>query len=220
MLSPLQARIAVVLARLPEAEGFALAGGAALIVHEVISRETRDLDFFTPSASDVGTVLPGFQQALAREGLTATAEQVLEGFARLTVTDGTETTTVDLASDYRLRPPVETAVGRVVAEDELAADKVLALAGRVEARDYLDVARLVERHGSFEALCRLAEQKDPGFRRWALADMLRHFDRIARDDFPLRDEDYETLRRRVADWRLALERHVDRQAPEPPGLEL
>ena len=53
MLSPLQEQVGRIVAALPEADGFALAGGAALVVTRVVDRTTRDLDFFGPSAEDV-----------------------------------------------------------------------------------------------------------------------------------------------------------------------
>jgi hypothetical protein len=43
-LSELQQRVAPLVLSLPEAEGFALAGGSALIAHEVVDRTTGDLD--------------------------------------------------------------------------------------------------------------------------------------------------------------------------------
>ncbi len=46
MLSDLQWRIIRLVAQLPEAEGFALAGGAALIAREAVDRRTKDVDFF------------------------------------------------------------------------------------------------------------------------------------------------------------------------------
>jgi hypothetical protein len=46
MLSPFQERVAEIIAGLHEAEGFALAGGAALIARGDVQREARDLDFF------------------------------------------------------------------------------------------------------------------------------------------------------------------------------
>ena len=206
MLSPLQTQIARLVATLPEADSFALAGGAALIVHRVVDRRTDDLDFFTSNADDVPRLVPALEAALGAAGLRVRRERVLPTFARLTVSDDSgAATVVDIAWDYRLSPAVETPVGLVLAEAELAADKLLALAGRVEARDYVDVAHLVERLG-LDEVCRLAQQKDPGFRRWALADMLGHFDRIARQDFDLDDDEYEALRRAVATWRTTLGR--------------
>lgn len=129
------------------------------------------------ASADVALLRPALERALREQGYDVTRERAVGTFARITVTDGPQATVVDLASDFRLLPPVDTAFGTVVAAEELAADKFLALADRVEARDY----RLVERYG-LEQLCDLARRKDPGFQRRALADMLGQFDRLSRLD--------------------------------------
>lgn len=49
VLTPLQQHIARIIGGLPEADGFALAGGAALIARGDVDRGTRDLDFFGPT---------------------------------------------------------------------------------------------------------------------------------------------------------------------------
>jgi hypothetical protein len=54
-LSETQRRVATLVLSLPEAEGFALAGGAALILHGVTDRDTRDLDCFVPPRSRPST---------------------------------------------------------------------------------------------------------------------------------------------------------------------
>ena len=43
-VSPLQVQIAQIIARLPEARGFALAGGGALVALGVVDRPTQDLE--------------------------------------------------------------------------------------------------------------------------------------------------------------------------------
>ena len=53
--------------------------------------------------------------------------------------------------------------------DEVAADKTLALFGRVAARDLVDVAALTDRY-PLQQLCALAEEKDTGFDPSVLAD--------------------------------------------------
>ncbi len=53
MLSPLQEQVAQIIDGLEEAEGFALAGGAALIARGDVRRQTRDLDFFGPTTDAV-----------------------------------------------------------------------------------------------------------------------------------------------------------------------
>ena len=127
MLSSLQRRVARLIAALPEADGFALAGGAALVVAGVVDRSTRDLDFFGPSPDDVVRLLHAVEQTLDTAGLDARREKVVHGFARLTVTDGAESTEVDLAADARIRPATEGPLGPMLSLEELAADKLLAL---------------------------------------------------------------------------------------------
>jgi hypothetical protein len=64
VLSPLQERIARIIAGLGEAEDFALAGGGALKVRGDIDRKTRDLDFFGLSAAAVDRLVPAAEQVL------------------------------------------------------------------------------------------------------------------------------------------------------------
>jgi hypothetical protein len=56
-LNPLQERIALAAAILAEREGFALVGGAALIVLDVIERRTEGLDFFRVSCTDYRSLI-------------------------------------------------------------------------------------------------------------------------------------------------------------------
>jgi hypothetical protein len=69
VLSPLQERAARIVASLEEAEDFALAGGAALIVRGDIDRRTRDLDFFGLDAEAVDRLAPVAERALRESGL-------------------------------------------------------------------------------------------------------------------------------------------------------
>lgn len=60
---------------LPEADAFALAGGAALVVSRVVDRTTKDLDFFGPSADDVQQLVEALDAALSQAGLTVHRER-------------------------------------------------------------------------------------------------------------------------------------------------
>jgi len=78
----------------------------------------------------------------------------------------------------RLRPTVRLDIGPVLHPDDLAADKMLALWGRAEIRDYADVAALLDRYEPV-ALLQLAAAKDMGFTPARFADALdaiRRFD--------------------------------------------
>lgn len=208
MLSPLQKQVLRIMKDLPEARDFALAGGAALIVHGIIERSTHDLDFFSRQAEDVEGLVPVLQAALSEGGLKASIKQRHPGFARLVVADGSDVTLVDLGYDFRLDVPVRTAVGPVISQDELGADKTLALFGRAEARDFIDVYLLSDRI-PFERLCELAAAKDPGFSIPGLAEALRRFYRYERAEFDVDDKALDAL----AGWVAGL---IDRLSDSPP----
>ncbi|MGH9244820.1 MAG: nucleotidyl transferase AbiEii/AbiGii toxin family protein [Acidimicrobiales bacterium] len=205
MLSALQRRVAIVLADLPEAEGFALAGGGALIVRGAVDRETRDLDFFVGEADAVDRLLPALEAALTAGHLAVERRQVAHGFARLSVTAGDDHTEVDLCVDYRLLPTEPSPVGPTLSLEELAANKLLALFSRAEARDFVDFAALEPVYG-LEHLCRLAADKDAGFDRTVLAEMLGRVDRIPDDELLLDQQQLASLRHSVLGWRLQLAR--------------
>ena len=227
MLSELQRRLAGVVAELREAEGFALAGGAALILQGYPERVTADLDYFATTAKAVDTLLPALESALTTHGLKVERLQVVAGFARLEVSDAREVCQMDLGYDYRLREPESTPLGLVLSAEELAADKTLAVHGRALARDYVDLYRLKQRFGP-DRLLRWAAEKDPGFSRAALAERLSQIDRLPRADFALGDDAYAAMRRDIISWGQELELRLSLEPPghrrdrgvEPPGLEL
>jgi hypothetical protein len=69
-LSRLQAEVAHIVAQLPEARGFALAGGGALVVLGIVDRPTQDLDFFATAPEAVDVLGPAVERALSAAGLT------------------------------------------------------------------------------------------------------------------------------------------------------
>lgn len=213
MLSNLQERVARIVAELPEARGFVLAGGAALVVHGLTERATNDLDFFTTTPDDIHALRQAIETALAGEGMTVGAVIATGTFVRLKVSDGATETHVDLAWDARMLPAVDTDLGPVLHEEELAADKVLALFGRGEARDFLDVYGLSQRLG-WPRLLELAEQKDAGFSPERLAESLGRIDRLDQAEFGVDDAAYHALRSWVNQTRSTLERHPP---PKRPG---
>jgi hypothetical protein len=199
VLSPLQEQVAAIIAGLAEADGFALAGGAALIARGDVQRQTRDLDFFGLSGDAVDQLAPAVRRALSAAGLTVGHVQVNPGFVRLIVSDGDDRTELDLASDARLFPAEAGRLAPTLTGEELAVDKVLAVFGRAEARDFADLMALEPRYG-LDRLCELAAEKDLGFDLAVFAEMLGRLDRLRRDEFELDDAEYEQLRAAVRRW--------------------
>ena len=86
-------------------------------------------------------------------------------------------------SDWRFMPTVrDDRVGFVLHPADLAVNKVLALAGRDEARDVLDTLYLHRQVLVLGALCWAACGKDPGFTPLSLLELLRRRGRIRAQD--------------------------------------
>jgi predicted nucleotidyltransferase component of viral defense system len=110
---------------------------------------------------------------------------------------------VDLAVDHRLAPAESGPLGPVLALDDLAADKLLALFGRAEARDFVDVWALAQVMAT-ERLLELARTKDPGFDAYVLATMIGTLDRHPRSELEIDDASVVSLRQFFAGFRASL----------------
>jgi Nucleotidyl transferase AbiEii toxin, Type IV TA system len=171
-LDPLHEHVARIAFALPQAGQVALAGGGAMLAHDLVDRPTQDVDLFTPNPAEVTRLTDALAVALRAEGAQVQIDRRGPGFTRLgvTVADG-RSVMVEIAHDARIREAVQLPFGPVLHPDEVAADKTLALFGRAAARDLVDVAALSERY-PLERLCELAAEKDAGFDRRIFADAL------------------------------------------------
>lgn len=183
-LSDFQVELANVFFSLPESAGFLLAGGGALIAQGIVSRPTEDLDFFTSRHSgSVVAASDALIAAVTARGWTHELVRTGEEFRRWAIT-GPETVLVDLAVDSPASSaPTVTIAGPSFAPDELAIRKTLALFGRAEPRDFVDVYVLHQRFDREETLGKAAEA-DPGFDLAMFAATLRTHGRIDDQDFP------------------------------------
>jgi hypothetical protein len=70
-----QQRLLDIVSRLPEADGFALAGGAALILRGTVDRSTIDLDFFIGhadvEADTIARMVAAVERALSEDRVAA-----------------------------------------------------------------------------------------------------------------------------------------------------
>jgi hypothetical protein len=194
--------------------GFALAGGNALIAHEVVDRPTEDVDLFTNVDSGVeaaaGTVeaaLRGAGFGTERRDLSAGLADVFEGMGEglaewlVTSPDGRQTM-LQMSYFSREREPVTMDVGPVLDLDDVIGLKVCALASRIEPRDYIDTAAALQRY-SVQQLISMARRRDPGLEKQDFADAGRQLDRMPDGVFTrygLSPEDISRLREQFAVW--------------------
>jgi hypothetical protein len=163
-----------------------LAGGAAMHFAPNSMRYSDDLDFFHDSEARVASAFAADRLALQRAGHTVDVELSQPGFVRAVVHRGEEATRVDWAHDsaWRFMPLVREELGGLLLHPvDLAINKVLALGGRDEPRDFVDLLFVHRQVLPLGALSWAAAGKDPGFTPLSLLELLKRRGRYRPEDF-------------------------------------
>lgn len=163
-----------------------LAGGAALHIDPRSRRYSNDLDYFHDSEARVASAFAADRELLEGSGYSVELVMNQPGFLRAVVTRDGEATKVEWAHDsaWRFLPPIKSRVaGYQLHPIDLAVNKLLALVGRDEPRDFLDILEIHGQTLSLGALCWAAAGKDPGFTPTALLALLRRRGRFRPEDF-------------------------------------
>lgn len=173
-LTPFQAEVLALLAQNRTPDSY-LAGGAALHIEPNTARFSNDLDFFHDSEARVATAFAEDRALLEAGGYAVEVEFSLPGHVRSVVARNGGSTRIDWAHDsaWRFMPPVRHPTGGFLLHPvDLAVNKTLALAGRDEPRDFIDILLVHERVLSLGGLCWAAVGKDPGFTPLSLLELL------------------------------------------------
>jgi Nucleotidyl transferase AbiEii toxin, Type IV TA system len=213
-ISEVQREVATVALRAAARHGFALAGGNALIAHELVDRRTEDVDLFTDRESGVAAAAGVVEAALSDAGFETQRQDLSgglgdlfegmdEGLAEWIVTAPSgEQTMLQMAYFSRDRRPVVMDVGPVLDLRDVVGSKVCALASRVEPRDYVDTAAALERY-TVDEVIGFARRLDPGLEDGDFADAGRQLDRMPDGVFArygLDAGDVSRLRELFAAW--------------------
>jgi hypothetical protein len=143
-----------------------VAGGAALNELIAAPRVSRDVDLFHDTATAVDTAFEVDSALLTDSGLSVVVSRRRPGFVEAEVTRDGEAVILQWVQDsaYRYFPLVEhEEFGLTLHPVDLATNKVLALVGRLEVRDWVDVIETSERLQPLGCLAWAASGKDPGF---------------------------------------------------------
>lgn len=213
-----QRRVAAVALSATMPRGFALAGSGAIREHGLTNRRTADIDLFTPSADpeSFADAVAELTAQLQGDGFSVRLARQFELFARLEVSKGDLTVDVDLGVDSRGREPVVLAIGAVLSEIDAVANKVVALFGRAEARDFLDVDA-IRRSGRFTDadLLNAAAEHDAGFDQRVFVDMLRSVQRIGSRrvaEYDVLGPELGQIKSRLLAWADEIERSFEQPA--------
>lgn len=174
-LTDFQRKILALVARTRTPDSY-LAGGAALHFSPRSMRYSNDLGFFHDSTERVASAFAQDNSLLEEAGYQIEVVLSQPGFIRAMVSLADVSTRIDWAHDsaWRFMPPVRDELGGFVLHDvDLAVNKILALAGRDEPRDYVDILYINESILPLGVLCWAAAGKDPGLTPTSLLELLK-----------------------------------------------
>src|ERR1039458_9636012 len=164
-IAPFEKAVLGLLAANRNPESF-VAGATILLREENSHRRSRDIDLFHDAAESVKAAAEADGALLERNGYQVSWDVVGSAFRRALVAREGGRTKLEWVFDSAFRFfPVEPDAewGYALNFWDAATNKILALAGRGELRDYLDVLQLHGRHLSLGALAWAACGKDIGF---------------------------------------------------------
>jgi hypothetical protein len=142
-----------------------VAGGAALSAITASPRVSRDIDLFHDTGEAVAATWEADRRLLMAHGYGIDLRRQLTGFVEAIVSRSDEKVTLQWVRDsaYRFFPLIEHEdFGLTLHPFDLAVNKVLALVGRLEPRDWIDVHYCHRRIQRLGLLAWAGCGKDPG----------------------------------------------------------
>lgn len=185
-LTELQLRILAVISdkRVAGGESY-VAGGSALNFILDRPRLSRDLDLFHDTREALQSSWQADRDALRAAGLVCEPTRELPAFVEAKVGAGDERTLVQWAVDsaFRFFPLVlNDTLGLMLHPFDQATNKVLALVGRVEARDWIDIISCNADIQHLGYLAWAASGKDPGLNPLMILEEARRTARYSREE--------------------------------------
>lgn len=162
---------------------FFLSGGTALAEYYLKHRLSQDLDFFTINqAVSFDSVKAEILKIIGQEKMAVENQVTSDTFLRLILKTEGEILKVDFVKDVPIHFGELKLIGqiRVDSLENLAVGKLLALFGRADPKDFVDLYFLLEKEKliNFEELITLTKQKDLGLQEIFLAEMIYKVEEI------------------------------------------
>ncbi len=163
-----------------------VAGGAVINAAPDSPRYSDDVDIFHDAEESVAVAAAGDTDFLMREGFGIEWLVNRPGFQRALVSRDGQSLRLEWTQDsaFRFFPAQPDAeFGWRLHLADLATNKVLALAGRWEVRDFVDTLYLDESYASLGLLAWAAAGKDPGLTPSLILEQANRFNRLRPEEF-------------------------------------
>ncbi len=169
-----------------------VAGGVALNTQLLAPRRSRDIDLFHDTIEAVAQTVEADRSLMKGSGYTLRFVREAPTFAEAVVERHGQSTLIQWVFDsaFRFFPLItDNELGLALHPFDLATNKVLAMAGRLEVRDFIDLVTCCEQIQPLGYLVWAACGKDPGFGPPALLQEIRRGGRYSQAEIDLLDFD-------------------------------
>jgi hypothetical protein len=173
--------------RIAQGESY-VAGGAALGVATGSPRISRDVDLFHDTDEALVATWNADRRLLVERGYSLTIVRERPTFIEASVAKGGDSVLMQWTRDsaYRFFPLVShEEFGLTLHPVDLATNKVLALVGRLEVRDWVDIVYCHERIQRLGYLVWAACGKDPGFSPQSIVEQAKRSGRYTQQEVAL-----------------------------------
>jgi len=182
VLTPLQRDLLHAFFAHPLGAQFFLTGGTALAAFYFQHRLSEDLDLFTTQDAALAQArreLP----ALARHLQCTLASGIsTPTLAQFFLTRSDESVRLDLVRDVEIQFGERRHIEGIIVDalENIGANKIAAIFGRTDAKDFVDLYFILQAGEDFWTLLAMAKQKDTGLSEFYLAGMMRQVRRLTR----------------------------------------
>lgn len=195
ILTPLQTALLDEFFSLHIGQSFFLTGGTALAAYYLHHRLSKDIDLFTTNDEAFSQVGDSMEFVAKRLNCNLIRRASSPWFQQFFMEQNEKRLQVDVVRDADLQFGQPQYFDKVIVDSELniGANKITAIFGRTESKDFVDLYFLLQKGYEFQELLELAQQKDRGMTLFFLGGMMRQV--LTLRDLPhmLKPIDLETL---------------------------
>jgi predicted nucleotidyltransferase component of viral defense system len=169
----------------------------SLAAYYLQHRLSKDIDLFTTNDEAFALARNSMDRVAAALGCELVRRASSQWFQQFFFAQNEIRLQVDLVRDADIHFGEHKRFGKVIvdARENIGANKITAIFGRTESKDFVDLYFLLHAGLEFDELLKLAKEKDKGLTEFFLAGMMRQV--VTLRDLPmmLKPIDLETMRR-------------------------
>lgn len=180
ILTPLQQDFLVRFFAVPVGQRFWLTGGTALAAFYFHHRVSDDLDLFTLDEIALTAIIQPLHDIAAEIGCVLTTTRLSDYFLQAVLTEKGSLLKLDLVREVGPQFEEKHICNGIVVDslDNIAVNKVTAILGRADAKDFVDLYFILQAGYDLKHLIAQAKQKDLGLTEFYLGHMMRQVIRL------------------------------------------